>query len=58
MATKGIGRVQTQISQSTWLRIGAVAAAVLLVLGWAWWDGGEQPLRPMAHAIDLPEVAE
>ncbi|MEL7783186.1 hypothetical protein AAG596_11815 [Citromicrobium bathyomarinum] len=50
--------MQTQISQSTWLRIGAGAAAVLLVLGWAWWDGGEQPLRPMAHAIDLPEVAE
>jgi len=50
--------VQIEISQATWRRIGLGALAIVLVLGWAWWDGGEEPLRPMAQSIDLPEVGE
>jgi hypothetical protein len=38
--------------------IGLAAAAVALaVLLYAWIDGGEEPLRPIAQPIDLPERA-
>lgn len=49
--------MQIEISQSTWRWIGAGALVVLAVVGWAWWDGGEEPVRPMAQTIDLPEVS-
>ena len=58
MAIKGITRVQIDISTPARRRIGAGALAILAVLGWAWWDGGEEPIRPMSKQIDLPEVAQ
>ena len=39
-------------------RIGMVAALILLVvLVVAWFDGGEEPLRPIEAAVDVPEFA-
>lgn len=39
-------------------RLGWVAAAlVLLVLIYAYIDGGEQPIRPMMEPVELPEQA-
>ncbi|GAA4036757.1 hypothetical protein [Parerythrobacter jejuensis] len=38
------------------MRVGMVIALVLLlVFGWAWWDGGEQSLRPIEQEIAIPE---
>ncbi len=38
--------------------IGFLAAAIVLgLLLYAWIDGGEQPLRPIAQPVDLPERA-
>ncbi|MBB3032682.1 hypothetical protein [Alteriqipengyuania lutimaris] len=50
--------MQIEISQSTWRRIGAGALVILAVLVWAWWDGGEEPLRPVVQSVDLPEGAQ
>ncbi len=50
--------MQIEISQTAWRRMGIGAAAVILLLGWAWWDGGEEAVRPMAHTVELPEVAQ
>ncbi len=50
--------MQIEISQKVRQRIAIVAGAVLLILGWAWWDGGEEPLRPMEQTVDLPEGAQ
>ncbi|WP_263853358.1 hypothetical protein [Pelagerythrobacter rhizovicinus] len=36
----------------------AVAALVAALLLYAWMDGGEEPVRPIAESIDLPETAE
>lgn len=36
----------------------AVVALVAALLLYAWIDGGEEPLRPIAQPIDLPETAE
>jgi hypothetical protein len=30
------------------------AAALAALLGWAWRDGGEEPLRLIAEPVDLP----
>lgn len=38
-----------------WPWVAAVAALVLLML--AWFEGGEEPLRPIAEDIALPEQA-
>jgi hypothetical protein len=38
-----------------WLPVAAVIAALLLAL--AWFDGGEEPVRPIAEPVDLPERA-
>ena len=39
-------------------RIGWLAALlVALVIVYAWIDGGEEPIRPMAEPIPLPEHA-
>lgn len=39
-------------------RIGMVAALILLVvLVVAWVDGGEEPLRPIEAAVDVPEFS-
>ena len=40
-------------------RIGWLAALlVALVLVYAWIDGGEEPIRPMAEPVALPEPAQ
>ncbi len=37
-------------------RFGWIAALVVaLVLIYAWIDGGEEPMRPMAEPVELPE---
>ena len=39
-------------------RIGMVAALILLaVLVLAWFDGGEEPLRPIETAVPVPDFA-
>ena len=58
MATKGIGRVQIDISQTARRRIGVGALAIIAILAWAWWDGGEQPMRPITQPIELPGAAQ
>lgn len=35
-----------------WLLLALVGAVVLL----AWFDGGEEPMRPISHEIPLPEA--
>jgi hypothetical protein len=35
--------------------LGILALGALL--GWAWADGGERPLKPMAETVVLPEPA-
>lgn len=32
------------------------AAALVAILGLAWIDGGEEPIHPIAHAVDLESV--
>lgn len=36
----------------------AVVALVAALLFYAWIDGGEEAVRPIAERIDLPETAE
>ncbi|WP_459786938.1 hypothetical protein [Alteriqipengyuania sp. 357] len=50
--------MQIEISRPALQRIAVGVLVVLLVLAWAWWDGGEEPLRPMSETIALPEVSE
>ena len=33
-------------------------ALVALVLAYAWIDGGEEPLRPIAEPVSLPEAKQ
>lgn len=40
--------------QRRWVVLAGLVLAGLLAL--AWFDGGEQPLRPMEQAVELPEV--
>lgn len=40
-----------------WLLAGG-AIVVLALLGWAWNDGGERPLRPISQAVTLPGAAQ
>ncbi|ANY20410.1 hypothetical protein A6F68_01900 [Tsuneonella dongtanensis] len=30
---------------------------VVVLLAYAWVDGGEEPLRPIAEPVEVPEVA-
>jgi hypothetical protein len=39
-----------------WLAAGAAALA-LLVLGYAWIDGGREPLRTISVSVPVPESA-
>jgi len=32
-----------------------MVAALLAILAWAWWDGGEQSLEPIVQPVNLPE---
>jgi len=38
--------------------LAGVAAIVLLVLAYAWIDGGREPLRPIAQPIPVPEIVK
>jgi hypothetical protein len=38
--------------------IAGAAGLTVLALGWAWHDGGQQPLRPMTAPTTLPTVVE
>ena len=40
-----------------WL-VAGVAAIVLLVLGYAWIDGGREPLRTISEPIPVPEITK
>ena len=33
-------------------------AAILLILGLAWFDGGEEAVHPISQEISIPELAE
>ena len=35
-----------------------VGALVVLLLAYAWFDGGEEPLRPIAQPVEVPEAAQ
>ena len=48
--------MQIDISKTARQRIAVGVAVVALIIGWAWWDGGEEPVRPVAQTIDLAEV--
>ena len=48
--------MQIDISKTVRQRIAVGAAVVVLIIGWAWWDGGEEPVRPVAQTIDLSEM--
>jgi hypothetical protein len=50
--------VQIEISQKVRQRIAIGAGVVLVILGWAWWDGGEEPLHPMEQTVNLAEAGQ
>jgi hypothetical protein len=33
-----------------------LAVAVVVLLAWAWWDGGREPVRDIAVPLPLPEA--
>lgn len=39
------------------LVIGLVAIVILALLGWAWVDGGREPLREIVQSVPVPEIA-
>jgi len=40
-------------------RINHIAGAiVVLLLAYAWWDGGEEPLHSIEQPIEAPEAAQ
>lgn len=51
-----IARTKAQIMKGQ--RIGMIAAFILLsILLLAWYDGGEEALRPIEQSVPLPEGA-
>jgi hypothetical protein len=38
--------------------LAGIAAIVLLVLAYAWIDGGREPLRPISEPIPVPEITK
>ncbi|MBW8754793.1 MAG: hypothetical protein JF595_11695 [Sphingomonadales bacterium] len=42
--------------RKTWL-VAGIAAIVVLVLGYAWIDGGREPLRTISEPIAVPGAA-
>ncbi len=36
---------------------GVAALVIMIVLAYAWIDGGEEPLRPIAQPVEVPERA-
>lgn len=45
-----------RLAGRTWLLAAAILLAGLLVLAWV--DGGEEPLRPIAEDVTLPEQGQ
>ena len=43
--------------RKAWLIAGVTALALAGLLGWAWANGGQQPLRPISEAVSLPGTA-
>lgn len=41
-------------SRTKWI----AGSLVALVLAYAWIDGGEEPLRPIAEPVSLPEAKQ
>jgi hypothetical protein len=40
-------------------RINHIAGAlVVLLLAYAWWDGGEEPIRSISQPIEVPETEQ
>ncbi|MDE8654357.1 hypothetical protein [Novosphingobium album (ex Liu et al. 2023)] len=39
-----------------WL-LGSLAALTIVVLAYAWIDGGREPVRPIAVPVPVPEIA-
>ncbi|MBT8431239.1 MAG: hypothetical protein HKP43_02040 [Altererythrobacter sp.] len=39
-------------------RVGLAIAALVGILGLAWFDGGEEALHPISQEIAIPELAE
>ncbi len=52
---RGLGGNGT-IGRGAAMLLGA-ALALLLLLIYAWFDGGEEPVRPITQPVDLPEQA-
>ncbi len=42
--------------RKSWMIAGAGLAALGMLLGWAWFDGGARPLRAQAEPAMLPQV--
>jgi hypothetical protein len=38
--------------------LAGIALIVLLVLAYAWIDGGREPLRPISEAVPVPEMTK
>ena len=39
-------------------RVGWIVAVVVVLLIYAWIDGGEEPLRPIVEPVPVPETAQ
>lgn len=37
---------------------GGMTAAALLLLAYAWIDGGREPVRPIVESVAVPEISE
>ena len=44
--------------QATGLVAGIAAVALAALLGWAWADGGQQPLRAISEPVALPGAGQ
>ncbi len=54
-----IERERVAFLAMTGRRMGWMAAALIaLVMAYAWFDGGEEPMRPIAEPIDVPGGAQ
>lgn len=37
--------------------VGTLIAGLLALLGWAWFDGGREPVREIVQPVPVPETA-
>jgi hypothetical protein len=45
----------TEIMRWHWLVYG-LAALIVLLLAYAWFDAGREPLRPIVESVPVPEI--